>query len=176
MRKIHSSFVVALVALVGLAGCGEEIPRLMNVKSGTGGPDEFSILPTKPLQAPEDYASLPTPTPGDSNLTDPTPIADAVASLGGRPSLLVSSGVARADTAVVSHASRYGVTANIRQVLAEEDAEYRRRNNSRLLERWFNVNVYFRAYKKLALDQYAELARFRRAGIATPAAPPDPEK
>jgi hypothetical protein len=44
------------------------------------------------------------------------------------------------------------------------------------LERLFNVNVYFKAYKKQELDQYRELERFRRAGIRTPAAPPDPAR
>ena len=67
------------------------------------------------------------------------------------------------------------VDPNIRAELAAADLEYRRQNDGRLLERLFNVNVYFQAYEPLSLDQYAELERLRRAGIRTSAAPPDPE-
>ena len=37
-----------------------------------------------------------------------------------------------------------------------------------------NVNVYFKAYAEQSLDQHLELQRFRRAGIRTVSAPPDP--
>ena len=72
-------------------------------------------------------------------------------------------------------ATRFGTSANIRQALAEEDLEFRRNNRGLPLERLFNVNVYYKAYEELALDQHTELARFRRLGVRTPAAPPDPE-
>jgi hypothetical protein len=49
-------------------------------------------------------------------------------------------------------------------------------NDGRLLERLFNVNVYFKAYRSQELDQYLELQRLRRLGIRTPAAPPDPAR
>ncbi|NCO17608.1 MAG: DUF3035 domain-containing protein, partial [Alphaproteobacteria bacterium] len=42
----------------------------------------------------------------------------------------------------------------------------------RLLERLFSVNVYFKAYLPMSLDQYAELARWRAAGAGNPSAPP----
>ena len=41
-----------------------------------------------------------------------------------------------------------------------------------LLERLFNVNVYFKAYSKMMLDQYAELERWRAIGVPTVGAPP----
>ncbi len=43
-------------------------------KSGDGfhGPDEFAILPTKPLEMPADVAALPPPTPGAANRADPS--------------------------------------------------------------------------------------------------------
>jgi len=50
---------------------------------------------------------------------------------------------------------------------------FRRGHKGRLLERAFNVNVYYRAYRKQSLDQYKELRRFRRLGVRTPAAPPE---
>ena len=59
--------------------------------------------------------------------------------------------------------------------LAAEDLEWRRENNGRLLERLFNVNVYYSSYKPMSLDQHLELERLRQMGVWTPSAPPDPE-
>ena len=67
-----------------------------------------------------------------------------------------------------------GLTRQSRRTLAAEDLEFRRDHNPKLLERLFAVNVYFTAYAPMSLDQYAELARFRAAGVLTPAAPPEP--
>jgi hypothetical protein len=162
--------LLGMCAMV-LAGCSRDRdPDLMTFKASQDGPDEFSILPTKPLETPEDFASLPTPTPGGSNLVDPTPDADAIVALGGRPELLNRPS---GDGALVSYAARFGVAPDIRASLAAADLEYRRNNKGRLLERLFNVNVYFRAYEEQHLDQHRELERFRAAGIATPAAPPE---
>ena len=64
--------VTALVFV--LAGCGGPTdPRLMNLRSTGQGPDEFSILPPKALELPEDLTALPDPTPGGENLTDQRP-------------------------------------------------------------------------------------------------------
>ncbi|MEP2783120.1 MAG: DUF3035 domain-containing protein [Pseudoruegeria sp.] len=174
MRKETGVAVVAVSALLLLSACGGSDAPLLNISNTDGTPDEFAILPTKPLQTPEDYASLPTPTPGGSNLVDPTPTADAVAALGGNPAVLQEGqGVARADTGVVTYASRYGVTPGIRQVLAQEDAEFRSKNGPLYLERLFGRSVYFEAYSEQSLNQTAELQRFRRSGVRTPSAPPE---
>lgn len=152
-----------------LAACGDRNapPQLMNIRSSTDGPDEFAILPPKPLEAPEDLTALPEPTPGGPNLTDPTPEDDAIAALGGNP----VSGV-RGDAGLLNHAQRFGVAGDIRATLAAEDLEWRRDNKGRILERLLNVNVYFKAYRDQALDQQAELRKWRRLGIRTPSAPP----
>jgi hypothetical protein len=171
--QVNGRAMLALVLAAGLAaGCGrsDAVPHLMNLRK-TQGPDEFSILPTKPLQAPPDYTSLPPPTPGGSNLTDPTPDADAVAALGGNPAALTRGGV---DGRIVSYASRYGVEPDIRASLRAADIEYRRDHPGRVLERLFGLNTYYRAYRRFQLDKYAELDRLRRAGVKTPSAPPDP--
>jgi len=115
---------------------------------------------------PDNYTTLPTPTKGGTNLVDPTPLADATIALGGNP----AGGIR--DGGLVNHASRYGVSPGIRTALAKEDLEFRRKNDGRLLERVFNVNVYFKAYRKQSLDQYAELERLRRLGVRTSSAPP----
>ena len=172
MRSAQVVLAVAGAALLALSACGSktDVPSLMNVRSETNGPDEFAILPPKPLEMPASLAELPEPTPGGENLTDPRPFDDAILALGGNPG--AGGG---GDGALYNHATRGGITAGIRQTLAAEDLEFRRKNDGRLLERVFNVNVYFKAYRDYALDQYIELERWRRAGARTPSAPPRAE-
>ena len=43
--------------VLGVAACSTD-PHLMNTSSGRSSPDEFSILPTKPLTMPTDLAAL----------------------------------------------------------------------------------------------------------------------
>lgn len=170
MFKRAGIAVASLIALLGVAGCGgSSDPKLLNLAASNDGPDEFSILPTKPLQTPANYTQLPTPTPGGGNITDPTPAGDAIVALGGNP-----SGGEAGSAAMMNYTRRFGVAANIRTTLAREDLEWRRKNDGRLLERWFSVNVYFDAYEKMSLDQYKELERWRAAGRDTPSAPPNP--
>lgn len=168
----HRGMVAGLVALAFvLAGCGgPENPQLMNLRSDGEGPDEFAILPPKALELPEDLTALPEPTPGGENLTDPRPLDDAIVALGGRPNTATS--IPAGDSALYAHAARFGVQAGIRDQLAAEDLEWRRKNNGRFLERLLAVNVYYDAYRRQSLDQQAELARWRRAGVGNPSAPP----
>lgn len=170
MRVSSVKFLTIGALVLGLSACADREPSLMNMRASQDGPDEFAILPTKPLQEPKNYTDLPAPTPGQSNLTDPTPQADAIAALGGN---LGSGKLRRGESALVSAASRYGVSANIREVLAASDLEWRKDNKGRVLERLFNVNVYYRAYEAMHLNQHLELERLRRLGIWTPAAPPE---
>ena len=81
-------------ALLTVAGCGawrDKPPQLMNLRSSTAGPDEFSIVPPKALEMPEDLAALPEPTPGGENHTDPRPKDEAVLALGGTPRVASAS-------------------------------------------------------------------------------------
>ncbi len=165
-----SRIVLALTAAAMLAACGnDDNPILMNLRPQGNGPDEFAILPPQPLELPEDLAALPTPTPGGANRTDPRPLDDAIIALGGTPQ---AGGIPAGDAGLVSYASRAGVATDIRSTLAAEDLEFRRDNNGRILERLFDVNVYFKAYRDQALDQQAELAFWRSRGARTPSAPP----
>ncbi len=171
MRASLGVKTLAAVAILALVGCGDKgDPKLMNLRSATNGPDEFGILPPKALDMPEDLSALPEPTPGGENRTDPKPFDDAIVALGGTAG--ARNGIPSADSAIYSHAARFGVSADIRSVLAAEDLEFRRKNNGRLLERLFDVNVYFKAYRKQSLDQQTELAYWRKRGIGTPSAPP----
>lgn len=159
---------LALVAGAGLAACSSN-PQLMNIAAGNNGPDEFAIVPSKPLQMPADLNNLPLPTPGGSNLTDPTPLTDAVVALGGNPARVAGPG---ADTGLLTYTARFGREPDIRARLAAEDLDWRSRHGRRLLETLARTNVYLRAYEDMALDQQAELTRWRRAGARTPSAPP----
>ncbi|MHC0052338.1 DUF3035 domain-containing protein [Actibacterium sp. D379-3] len=176
MRGSRVVIMISVMAALALAGCaGDKQPELMNIRASTITPDEFAILPNKPIAMPEDLAALPAPTPGGSNRVDPTPEADAVAALGGNPARLAVTAIPASDGALMAQATRFGTATDIRQTLAAEDLDYRRRNDGRLLERVFNVNVYYKAYRKQSLDQHAELNRWRQLGVRNVGAPPAPE-
>lgn len=165
---MRMAVVLAGVVLLALASCGgaKREPHLMNLRSSTDGPDEFAILPPKGLELPPDLVALPEPTPGGSNLTDQNPMADAIVALGGKP------GAGSSDTGLVAYTTRHGVQSGIRETLAAEDLRYRQSHGGRPLEKLFRVNTYYKAYARFWLDVYAELAKWRAAGAATPSAPP----
>jgi hypothetical protein len=173
MRSARVVLAIAGTALLVLGGCGSKsaVPELMNLRSSTNGPDEFGILPPKPLELPLDLATLPEPTPGGTNLSDRDPMADALIALGGQPGDAAGP-IPSGDAGLYSYVIALGGGADIRAVLAAEDLRFRQKNRGRPLERWFNTNVYFKAYEKMWLDQEAELARWRKAGAKTPSAPP----
>ena len=173
MRALRLSLLIGL-CLATVAGCGRnsEVPSLMNIQARQDSPDEFSILPTGPLQAPASFDSLPPPTPGGTNLVDPDPYAEVAVALGGRVGAVRTAGVPAADAGLVQYAGRGGVSDGIRETLAAEDEDVRRAGRGRVLERLFNTNTYRRAYEDQILDPQDELRRWRAAGVRTPAAPP----
>jgi len=165
MRKV----IIGCVAGLVLAGCSAN-GGLMVVDSGPG-PDEFSVMPLRPLEMPATL-ELPQPTPGGANRTDPNPIGDAILALRGNPAAATAGGIPARDAALVAHTSRNGVEPGIRATLAAEDEALRARASTL---RGFNPlgnDRYFPTYARWALDAYAELARFRALGVATPTAPP----
>ena len=171
MRK-RIAFLV--LAAVGLSACGgyERDIRLRDVRSIGPGPDEFAVLPGKPLQEPKSFAELPVPTPGSANLTDQNPMGDGVAALGGRPDRLQDKGVAAGDAALVRAASRNGVDPNVRTELAAEDEDFRRRKSRFTRIRIARQDLYNKVYKRETLNARREWNRYRRAGARTPSAPP----
>ena len=174
---ILSRITLLVVILATVSGCsnrGEDV-QLRRIEKPSEGPDEFSILPGKALQAPESYQALPAPTPGAANLTDQNPKADGVAALGGNPAALNTGAASQGDAGLVRHTSRYGVQSGIRQTLAVEDAEVRRRHGRRNILRIGPTDDYTNSYKRQWLNSYAEQRRLRRLGIETPAAPPEPK-
>ena len=82
-----------MLAPLALAGCGEGGIAGGLRSAGIGGkPDEFMVLPTRPLEMPESFAALPPPTPGAVNRVDYRPHAEAVSGLTGRPQVQGSGG------------------------------------------------------------------------------------
>ena len=173
MQAATGRAIIAIATMLTLAACGgNRTPQLMNLRSGQG-PDEFAIVPPKALEMPENLSDLPEPTPNGSNRTDAQPFDDAILALGGKPQ--AAGGIPSGESALYAHAARFGVEAGIRSTLADEDLDWRRDHNGRILERLFNVNVYYTAYKKQSLNQQAELQRWRKLGVKTPSAPPRQE-
>ncbi len=168
------SRVLMVFLMLGLvSACGNKDKPLTRIKKTGDGPDEFTIIPGKPLQAPESYAALPTPTPGGSNLTDLNPLSDGAAALGGNTAALATAGIPSADAGLVRHSSRYGVTPGIRQTLRAEDDNTRRRHGRVNMFNIGPVDDYTNAYRRQWLNSDAEFRRLRRAGINVPSAPPE---
>lgn len=158
---------ITLSVLVLLTACGNTDRPLRDMRAAGGGPDEFQVIPVGPLTTPETL-TLPEPTPGGTNRTDPQPNADAIAALGGNANAQIAGGVPSGDSALVNQSSRYGVDPAIRSQLATEDAQLRDRKRRSNLFNPLNRDRYFPAYAGQALDASAELERLRALGIAVP--------
>jgi hypothetical protein len=164
--------LILSLMVLAVAACGRGDGVLSRIKNDGNGPDEFTVLPTAPLQTPQTYNSLPTPTPGGANLVDPNPRAEGVAAMGGNPAATVPGAIGAGDGGLVNHTRRFGVTPGVRQELAVEDAQTRRRHGRVNI---FNIGPnddYTDAYKKQWLDSQAEQSRMTRSGVVTPSAPP----
>jgi hypothetical protein len=72
MPRLTSSALLC-ATMIALVACSSGTPQLMNLRNTEEGPDEFAVLPTAPLEIPENLASLPEPTPGAPNRVDPNP-------------------------------------------------------------------------------------------------------
>ena len=170
MRAVR--LAVLGLTLMGLAACSND-GRLRDLSNPAEGPEEFAVVPNKPLQQPPSFAALPPPAPGGASRTDLTPNADAVAALGGNPARLAPSGVPASDAALVASAQRYGVPENIRAQLAAEDAAFRRGKSRFTNIRIVAVDRYNQAYRRQALDPFEAQRQYRAAGARTPTAPPE---
>ena len=167
MRLSPGIFILAGLVLAGCSGGG-----LRELSRASAGPDEFLVLPNKPLTPPPDYNSLPTPTPGGANLVDQHPIADAAAALGGRPELYANNGVPASDRGLLAQTSRYGIPADTRLTLAEEDAQFRKRKAILSKFRLFKVDRYEQSYNSQSIDPFRQAGQLQNQGIRIPTAPP----
>jgi predicted small secreted protein len=159
----------ALIAATLLAGC--ENKGLRQVTARGDGPDEFVVVAAKPLEQPENLSVLPEPTTGGFNRSDQRPLEDVVAKLGGQRES-PKTAVPKRDAALVNHASRFGLNADIRVLLAQADADFRRRQGRFAQIQLFPEDRYRQAYRREVLNAGATARMFRKAGIPTPTAPP----
>lgn len=167
------ALVLMILIPLALSACANK--GLRDLRTDSNGPDEFMLQPVKALEAPTSYAQLPTPTPGQTNLTDRSALAEGAAAFGGRLDS-ADAGIPASDGALVQHASRRGVDPTIRADLAESDAKFRKRKQRFTQIRLVPVDRYDQAYRRQALDADSEARRWRRAGARTPAAPPSNTK
>lgn len=165
-----SRAVIFGLALLVSACANERGIRVLS--SDDAGPDEFSVIPSKPLEAPETFAQLPTPTPGGANRTDLDPRGDIAVALGGRVQPASTDGsFPSSDSALVAYASRQGSGTGIREQLAQEDEAVRGRFSKFTGWRLANPDRYDEVYRFYHLNAYRELARWRARGVKTPTAP-----
>ncbi len=149
--------LVCLAGAVSVAGC-----------SGSGQKkraDEFAVLPTIPLEIPDDVTTLPVPNDGQ-NLVDKRPKASAIAALGGREG--AGRRTSGDDASLLGVAMRFGVEPDIAEVLYKEGAAARRSARGTGIERAFGYNAVKRAYKNQTLNEEAEAARLLALGVFVP--------
>lgn len=168
MPFVRTALVMTVLVAAGCSNQG-----LRDLRTNSQGPDEFLIMPVKPLESPASFAELPPPTPGGTNRTDPQPQVDAVVALGGSANALTNQGVPSSDAGLVAYASRNGVPENIRQTVAQEDEEYRQRRGRWTSLRLFPVDRYSQVYQPQTMDPFEVERQARGSGIATPTAPPE---
>ena len=117
--------VFGIIGSMMLSACSDTPPKLRDLYDPYAGPEEFAISPNLELEMPQDLASLPAPTPGGKNLTDPNPKGDAIALLGGDPNRVTASQSGTRDGALLTYATRFGFDPNIRETVSEEDRRFR---------------------------------------------------
>ena len=168
----RSGFFLCGVVLA-LAACSQpdrnSNDTLINLRSASVSPDEFLVMPQKPLETPESLTDLPEPTPGGTNLADLDTTNTAITALGGRGN---GRGIPGSEAALVQAVRASGGTEpGIRETLRAEDQAYREDRSRRLarLEEDFEANL---IYSRMMLDPYAELERLKGKGVRLPTAPP----
>ena len=119
---------------------------------------------------------MPTPNASGINRADQRPIEDGVIALGGSATRLNANTVSTSEAALINAAGRHGVTADIRNIVAAEDAEFRKRNKGKVLERWVGT---IRLQPSLPTTAFGRIRRTaaptQNWGYAHPTAPPKGE-
>lgn len=159
---------ILIAAPLALAACGEGgLAGALRSSGVASTPDEFMVLPTRPLEMPQSFSALPAPTPGAVNRVDYRPHAEAIAGLTGAPGQ-----AGNADgTALVAQAGPR--QPGIRQELAVEDVAWRDTHHGLLIPRLIAKDKDTVTYQPMILDSAAEFERLRAAGVQQPAAPPE---
>lgn len=167
MTRASTVAAALLVGAVIVSGCQNNNLASRLREAGVGGsPDEFLVLPTRPLEIPQDLASLPAPKLGSTNRVDYQPKQAAVAALTGGPATaLTASGAALV-------ASVPPASPEIRTVLAQEDVTYRQNNKGLFFQRMFTKDKEALTYSAELLNAPTEYFNLQDAGVRTyPATP-----
>ena len=106
------------VTLFLIAACSSDDARLRDLYDVGTGPEEFAVLPSKPLIIPSNLRELPVPDETVGNLADPTPKRDLIEKLGG--SLDETKIVPKKDKGLLNYVSRAGVTVSYTHLRAHE--------------------------------------------------------
>jgi hypothetical protein len=154
------------VTLFLIAACSSDDARLRDLYDVGTGPEEFAVLPSKPLIIPSNLQELPVPDETVENLADPTPKRDLIEKLGG--SIDETKSVPKKHKDLLNYVSRAGVNSNIREELAEEDRKFLRRMGVLTSVKLFRVDRYNQIYRKMTLSAPKELERWRSLGVRTP--------
>lgn len=170
-RPITLILMLTLGVSITACGSGNSVfDKNGNFKIKDAGPDEFSIIPTKPLEIPEDTVTLPEPTLGSKNRVDVEPELDAIVALGGKPERLESDLIANDEQALIAAASRNGVSGNIREQIAADAKVVERKKRPNVFQRIIGHTSRVKAFESEAIDPSAETHRLRRQGVRTPSA------
>ena len=160
------AWAAAVLVPLALTGCAEGGLAGGLRSAGVGGkPDEFMVLPTRPLEMPESFVALPPPTPGAVNRVDYRPHSEAVSGLTGRPQVQGSGGGGLVAAAGPRDPA-------IRAQLAQEDVAWRQTHHGRLLERLFSKDREALVYRPMVLNAPDAFVDQRARGRQVPAAPP----
>jgi hypothetical protein len=162
-------FLALTLFAILLSACAND--GLQQVSSSGRGPDEFIVDPKAELSMPGNFTELPPPTPGRGNRVDVDPLGTMTAELGGRAGD-PNAPIPGADAALVTAASRFGVPENIRQAVAQEDADFRRGQSRFTGFQLFPENLYNRVYRSQTLNARATAEAWLRAGAGTPSFSP----
>ena len=163
-RFFRATLLVAPLALAACGGGG--LAGALRSSGVTSTPDEFMVLPTRPLEMPDSFAALPPPTPGAVNRVDYRPHAEAIAGLTGAPG---PAGNADGAALVAQAGPRQ---PGIRQELAVEDVEWRNTHHGLLIPRLIAKDKDTVTYQPMILNAAGEYERLRAAGVEQPPAPP----
>lgn len=162
---MHKGLWFTVLILIALAGCSRNTsdPELVFFKS-KGAPDELTLVVYEPIAKPESLATL--PPPGTTrNIAEPNPKEDVLRLLGSTGRENTDGNIGDQDSDLLHYTQRMGAGSEIRGILAQEDLEFRRRNQAKPLEKLANINVYFAAYSFMALDSRAEYNRLQSEGL-----------
>lgn len=166
----RSGILASLAAALLLAACsgsGEPPVTLQEASLKNGAPDEFLVLPQRPLTVPEDLETLPEPDPNAGSLVEIDPFVEARKAVGGNGG---GTSASAADNAILAAARTVGRTPNIREELAAEtDAKLTRgRGILGFFDRFRIAPRKRTAFNDQKLDAIGELKKRQAQGVKTP--------